>query len=90
MCSMKVELHPDAAKYLRRMNEPSKGRIKGALKDLEKEPPRGDIERISGKPGNFRLVVGSYRVLYRVENDMIIVIHIVPRGQAYTKKTLGR
>jgi mRNA-degrading endonuclease RelE of RelBE toxin-antitoxin system len=63
-------------------------RITNAIDGLEKEPPEGDIMPLTKKPGNFRLVAGGIRVLYRIENDMILVTNIVMRGQAYTKKTM--
>ncbi len=84
---MKVVLHPIPKKYLDRLQEPDKSRIKDALKGLEKEPPQGDIRPVVGQAGYFRLKVGSYRVLYRIDSNAIFVTHIEPRGQAYTKKT---
>jgi mRNA interferase RelE/StbE len=84
--NMDVLLHNAAGKYLTRINEPMKSRIIAALRDLSKEPPRGDIKSMSGQPGNFRLRVGNYRVLYRIENNKIFVTHIAPRGEAYKKK----
>ncbi|MDR1465190.1 MAG: hypothetical protein LBJ11_07835 [Oscillospiraceae bacterium] len=40
---MNVELSPKAAKYLRGVNEPDKGRIQRALLKLAQEPPQGDM-----------------------------------------------
>ena len=77
-----------AEKQYDRLNEPILGRINDAIDGLEKEPPEGDIVPLAGKPGNFRLTVGGLRVLFRIENNMILVTNIVPRGQAYTKKTM--
>ena len=79
---MYVELLRDAAKYLNRMNQPDKGRIKRALEKLELEPPQGDITPLEGKDG-YRLRVGGYRVLYDVTGNMIVVYNIAPRGQVY-------
>jgi mRNA interferase RelE/StbE len=84
---MTVLLHPIAGKYLDRLDTPTKGRIKDALKGLEKEPPEGDIKPVVGQAGYFRIKVGSYRALYRIKDNAIFVTHIEPRGQAYTKKT---
>jgi mRNA interferase RelE/StbE len=84
---MTVLLRNAAAKYLDRTSEPTKGRITTALQGLEKEPPQGDITPMSGQPGNFRLRIGGIRVLYRIENNIIVVTHIEPRGQAYKKTT---
>jgi mRNA interferase RelE/StbE len=84
---MEVLLHSIAGKYLDRLDAPTKGRIKAALKCLEKEPPEGDIKPYTGSPGIWRLKIGGYRTLFKIENNIIFVTHIEPRGQAYTKKT---
>lgn len=79
---MKVDVSPKAAKYLARMNEPHKGRIKKALKKLEEDPPQGDIKALSGRDG-YRLRVGQYRALLDITEGAIIVYEIGPRGQIY-------
>jgi len=83
---MKVYLHPIAKKYFERLNEPDKSYVKAALSDLEQEPPKGDIKPIVGQPGCFRGRKGNFRYLFEIENNVILVTHIVPRGQAYKKK----
>jgi mRNA-degrading endonuclease RelE of RelBE toxin-antitoxin system len=87
---MEVFLSNKAVNQYERLNEPLLSRITEAIDKLEQEPPEGDIVPLSGKPHNFRLKVGGVRVLYRIEANTILVTHIVPRGQAYTKKTLRR
>jgi mRNA interferase RelE/StbE len=77
-----------ALKQYERLNEPMLSRINDAIDGLEKEPPEGDIIPLTGKPKNFRLTVGGFRIFYRIENNAILVTNIVPRGQAYTKKTM--
>jgi mRNA interferase RelE/StbE len=83
---MIVLLYKAASKYLERLGEPMKGRFTTALKDLAKNPPAGDIRPVVGQAGYFRLKVGDFRALYRIENDTIFVTHIDLRGQAYKKK----
>ena len=87
---MKVLLHRAADKYYERLNQTDKDRIDGALDDLEKEPPEGDITVIVGEPGRFRVRVGGFRLLFRIKNNVILVTHIDSRGQAYKKKNKGR
>ena len=84
---MQVLLHHTADKYLNRLNATDRERIRVALKNLEKEPPKGDIKSYEGNLGIWRLKVSNFRVLYKVEGNVILVTHIEPRGQAYTKKT---
>jgi mRNA interferase RelE/StbE len=87
---MQVLLRPIAAKYLERLSETDKSRIKIALGGLSNEPPKGDIKPLVGQPDYFRLRVGSYRMLFRIENNTIFVTNIDPRGQVYKKKNRGK
>jgi mRNA-degrading endonuclease RelE of RelBE toxin-antitoxin system len=84
---MKVFLHHSAEKYLGRLNAADRNRFEAAFTDLEKEPPEGDIRPYEGSPGVLRLKVGGYRAIFKYEGNRILVTHIEPRGQAYTKKT---
>jgi mRNA interferase RelE/StbE len=79
---MKTVLSPRARRYLQRLNEPEKSRIIKALNKLELEPPQGDIKNLTGEDG-YRLRVGSYRVLFGVKSDIIVITDIAPRGQVY-------
>ena len=81
---MDVILRPIAKKYLERLDAPTYARFIAAFTNLEKEPPEGDIKPLVGKDG-FRLRVGKYRALCRIESSTIIVTNIDPRGQAYKK-----
>ncbi|GMO58269.1 MAG: hypothetical protein Ta2A_03700 [Treponemataceae bacterium] len=80
---MVVLLENRAAKYLERLNEPMKSRIKEALKKLYGEPPGGDIKKLQGNETAYRLRVGGYRILYKEKATCIAVYKIAPRGQAY-------
>jgi mRNA interferase RelE/StbE len=79
---MNIVLSHQAAKYLARMNEPAKGRLKSALKKLGQDPPQGDIRPLIGKDG-YRLRVGGYRLLLDMTANSIFVYEIGPRGQIY-------
>ena len=83
---MQVLLRLIAAKYFERLSATDKVRFRAAFNDLSKEPPKGDIISLTGQPGYFRLRVGGYRVLYRIEDNTIFVTNIDPRGQVYKKK----
>jgi len=79
---LKTVLLPKAAKYLEQLHEPTKGRIKSALKKLENEPPHGNIISLTGQEG-YRLRVGKYRVLFGIKADTIVITDIDLRGQVY-------
>jgi mRNA-degrading endonuclease RelE of RelBE toxin-antitoxin system len=75
----------DAANYLKRIGEPMKSRIKASIANLAKDPPEGDIKRLSGTSG-YRARAGGLRILFKITGDIIKIHSIVPRGQAYNKK----
>ena len=79
---MNVVVSPRAAKFLKRLNEPQKGRIIKALEQLAKELPEGDIKSLVGRDG-YRLRVGDYRVLFDIIENEIAVHEIEFRGQIY-------
>jgi mRNA interferase RelE/StbE len=87
---MTVLLHHTADKYLNRLNPEDRARFNVAFHDLEQEPPQGDIRPYIGVSGVQRLHVGNYRALFKIEDNTILITHIEPRGQAYTKKTRNR
>ena len=86
---MKASLHPIAEKYLNRLNANDRDRIDDAIEGLEKEPPEGNIRPLKGQPGFFRLRIGGYRLLFRINEKGILITHIDPRGQVYNKKNKG-
>jgi len=88
----RLEIKGTAKKYIARMLEPQKAAVIEAIEGLKAEPPEGDIEPIEGQKKRrekWRLRVGSHRVLFKIQGDAVFVTHVVPRGQAYSKKTIG-
>jgi len=48
-------------------------------------PEKGDIKQMKGEAGHFRLRVGDYRLIYRVEHDVltVVIMDAGNRGQIY-------
>lgn len=70
-----------AVKHIEVLDKPSKQRIKIAIEKL----PFGDIKKLTGYDNEYRLRVGNFRVLFSLDNDIIIVKDVLPRGQAYKR-----
>jgi len=85
----RVVLHPVAGKYLNRLDARDRERVRKALKDLEKEPPEGNIKPVVGMEGHFRLTIGNYRAIFERRGPHIVVTCLDPRGQVYKKKNMG-
>jgi mRNA interferase RelE/StbE len=74
MASYEIEVTATAERQLRRLPEGPRRRIADALGKLAHDPrPRG-CRKLRGHDDVFRIRVGSYRVLYAVEEARILVI----------------
>jgi mRNA interferase RelE/StbE len=83
----KVVIHRKAVKYLNRLPDESRSRIKTLLKELEQSPlDHPDIKRMLGEwAGYYRLRAGKYRIIFWFNNkdDVVYIDHIGPRGDVY-------
>lgn len=71
-----------AKKFIQRQPLNQQKRI---LKAIQLLPETGDIKQMKGHMDYFHLRVGDYRIIYRVEHDIltVIVIDAGNRGQIY-------
>lgn len=71
-----------AFSYLQKLDTKTKRRVFEAINRL---PSKGDIRKMKGQKiqNIFRLRVGSYRVLFVMEEAVIKVLDIAPSGEAY-------
>ena len=71
-----------AEKFLRKQDTKQQERL---LQAISKLPDAGDIKPLKGYDDLFRLRVGNTRVLYSVENNLLIVriLEIGNRGDIY-------
>lgn len=83
----KVVIHRNAAKYLKRLPEEARTRIKERLKELAQRPlDQPGVKRMLGEwAGYHRLRAGRFRVVFWFDerDDIVYVDHIGPRGDIY-------
>ena len=77
-----------ALKALQNMPRQNAQRIRRELDKLAAQPNRRDVDvaSLTGRPG-FRLRVGDWRIIFTRDDkaQIIDVLRIVPRGQAYKR-----
>lgn len=80
--SYKIVIDKPALKFLNKQNSNQKDRI---LKAIQKLPDIGDVKPMAGHTNLFRLRVGEFRILYTIENDVLIVriLNVGNRGDIY-------
>ncbi len=77
-----VKLSKKAQKFIKSQQPKQQERL---LKAIYKLPTEGDIKALSDKEGVYRLRVGDYRVIYEIDNNILLitVVNIGNRGQIY-------
>lgn len=78
---MQIEYKKKAVKYINSCDRATKQRLKIAIEKLS----LGDVKKLAGLENDFRLRVGDLRILFSIEEDIIIINDILPRGQAYKR-----
>lgn len=78
---MQIEYEREAAKYIQAQDKPTRQRLKLAIEKL----PDEDVKRLQGYKNDYRLRVSDLRVLYSVNDDIITIKDVLPRGQAYKR-----
>ncbi len=78
---VQIRYEKEAGKHISKMDKPTKQRIKNAIQKL----PAGDAKKLQGYANDYRLRVGDLRVIFSVDNDIITIKDVLPRGQAYKR-----
>jgi len=81
LMNYEIVIEKAALKFISRQPPREKSRLMKSISNL----PEGDTIKMSGKYNLFRLRVGSYRVIYSIEDDkyVIRVIEAGNRGDIY-------
>lgn len=80
-----VELKPKAIKDLKSIPKPEAKKIVEKIRSLE-QGLTGDIKKLTRFTPEFRLRIGSYRVLFEIEENTIIIYRVKHRKEVYTKR----
>jgi len=83
--SYAIEWRPSARRQVRRLDVPARRRVLEAISTLSQEPrPVGSVT-LTGSPGWRRIRIGSYRVVYEVRDEslVVLVLRVGSRGGIY-------
>ncbi len=83
--ALQIKISATPAKYLRSLDKPTRKRIEDKLLQIAQDPYdlRLSYPLTSNDKRSTR--VGSYRVLFELSADSLLVSHVAPRGQVYRK-----
>jgi mRNA interferase RelE/StbE len=69
-----LEFTESAQRELRALDGQLQRRITGKIHQLCEEPFPAGVKKLQGLPGHFRIRVGDYRVIYRVDGRRVVVV----------------
>lgn len=73
MSRYRVEVRPAAVRALRKLDRDVRLRIEGAISLLAEDPRPPASRPLRGRPG-YRVRVGDYRIIYTVQDDVLLVV----------------
>ncbi|UOF89644.1 type II toxin-antitoxin system RelE/ParE family toxin [Fodinisporobacter ferrooxydans] len=81
----KLTYHKEAVKFIAKQEKVIQERIAQGLKGLLTVPPVGDIKRMKGQAGIYRLRIGTLRLLFEIQHsEKIVYIRAIDsRGGIY-------
>ena len=73
MSRYRIELRPAAVRALRKLDPPVARRIHAAIALLAEDPRPPASRPLRGRPA-WRVRAGDYRVIYTIEDDVLLVV----------------
>ena len=80
---MIVEVQESAKKDLKKIDKKQALKILQQLKNLENYPHISNIKKLKNHYPPMRYRIGDYRALFEIENEILIVVNIKHRKEAY-------
>ena len=83
--SYKVTVSKVAQRQWHRLPANTQARIGKALLALEEDPRPTGVVKLKGAANRWRIRVGNYRVIYRIDDDgaLVVALVIAHRREAY-------
>jgi mRNA interferase RelE/StbE len=84
----RVEIMRSALKQLEALRREEQERLTAEINALADDPRPSGVERLKGVADQYRIRVGSYRVIYTIRDDrlIVLVLRIGHRRDVYRKK----
>lgn len=70
----RIELAPSAARELRKLDPAARRRVQAVVELLADDPRPPSATRLVGGSGEWRVRTGDHRVVYAIEDDVLLVL----------------
>jgi len=83
----RIQIRPQALKALKKIDEPDQSRIMRRIDSLASDPRPEGVKKLQGEDDFYRIRVGDYRVVYQIEDDVLLVLvaRVAHRKDVYRK-----
>lgn len=85
MSSYSIEFSKPALKQLSKLPQKMRQKVADEIGSLADDPRPADCKKLSGEDDLYRIRTGDYRVIYRIQDDvlLVLVIRIGHRKEVY-------
>jgi mRNA interferase RelE/StbE len=82
-----VEIKRSALRELAALPLASRRRVDAAIRLLAENPRPPGARKLAGTPNLFRARTGDYRIVYRVDDDvlLVLIVRVAHRREAYRR-----
>ncbi len=82
-----VRISKRAERELRNIDRRDRIRIAARIDQLASNPRPDDVKKLAGGEALYRIRVGDYRILYRIEDEelLVLVVRVGARGEVYRR-----
>jgi mRNA interferase RelE/StbE len=83
----RVEIKRSALRELAALPLASRRRVDAAIRLLAENPRPPGARKLAGTPNLFRVRTGDYRIVYRVDDDvlLVLIVRVAHRREAYRR-----
>ena len=71
---------------IRKLDSVTKNRIKKKLELYQTDPIQYSKKLINSSLGGYRFRIGDYRIIFDLDDDNIVILHVSHRRESYRKK----
>ncbi len=75
----KIEFSPRARRQFRSLPRPAQQRLQPHIDALAENPRPAGVKKLAGADSEYRIRVGSFRVVYEI-HDQVLIVYLIAVG----------
>ena len=83
MARYRIEVSKSVVKNLKKIPQIHSVRIESSIENLMNDPWPTGCRSVVGSAGEYRLRIGNYRIVYKVDDDCIWILKVAHRKDVY-------